>query len=274
MAGRIISTLALAAILGVLSGFVWSALLRRVRSLENSAFTTPAFVFILFGCVELLGFSGYIAALAFGATLGNIESFHSYPGLKRYLPAEPISMNEPERVFLGEVVFLLKTFFFVYVGLSVDLGNAQVIWIGCTATAIIFAVRIPAVFFSLERRTPRRDMSFLAAMAPKGLAAIVLASIPVQNHIPAGETIRAVVNVVVFASITLTSILAFLIERTPVGNAFHRIFSAYGKPLEEPLSGTALPEPAEPSEPADDSANTSAPQASSALAAAAAPDSR
>jgi hypothetical protein len=32
---------------------------------------------------------------------------------------EPITLNQQEHNFLGEVVFLLKTFFFVYVGVSI-----------------------------------------------------------------------------------------------------------------------------------------------------------
>src|SRR5947209_5731438 len=56
MAGQLISTLLMAGFAGAGFGFIWSVLLRRIRGLENSLFTTPAFVFVLFGIVELLGF--------------------------------------------------------------------------------------------------------------------------------------------------------------------------------------------------------------------------
>ena len=45
MIGQIFATLILAGLAGAGSAFLWSALLRRIRALENSIFTTPAFVF-------------------------------------------------------------------------------------------------------------------------------------------------------------------------------------------------------------------------------------
>lgn len=125
MIGQLISTLVLAGILGAVSAIAWSALLRRIRALENSMFTTPAFVFVLFGVMELLGYSGYVAAAVFGAVLGNMEVFHGIEWMRPYLPSEPIMLNKTERVFLAEVVFLLKTFFFVYVGVSIRPSEPQ-----------------------------------------------------------------------------------------------------------------------------------------------------
>lgn len=218
--GQIVGSIAIAIVAGAGSAFAWSALLRRVRHLENSIFTTPAFVFVLFGVVELLGFSGYIAAVAFGAALGNIETFHKGYWLNAFLPDEPITLNEPERVFLGEAVFLLKTFFFVYVGVSMQFTSLQTAYLALILTAIIFAVRIPAASIGLDRSTPVHDAAIVATMTPKGLAAVVLASIPLQRHLPDGEMLQSLTYWVVFLSIVFTSILSFLMERTPVSRLY------------------------------------------------------
>ena len=168
MMGQIVATLLMAGIFGALGAFLWSALLRRIRVLDNSIFTTPAFVFVLFGIVELLGFSGYVAAVVFGAVLGNIEVFHGIFWMRRLLPSEPITLNQQERDFLGEVVFLLKTFFFVYVGVSIRFADLQLVNAGLLLTALIFLVRIPAAWLGLSRTTTVRDASFVAIMSPKG----------------------------------------------------------------------------------------------------------
>ncbi len=169
MLGQIIATLVLAGFAGAASAFLWSVLLRRIRGLENSIFTTPAFVFVLFGLVEILGFSGYVAAAVFGAVLGNIEVFHGMAWMRRYLPSEAITLNETERVFLGEVVFLLKTFFFVYVGVSIKFTDSYLVYAGLALTILIFIIRIPAAWIGLDRTTPVRDASLVAIMSPKGL---------------------------------------------------------------------------------------------------------
>jgi cell volume regulation protein A len=228
MIGQIFATLILAGLAGVASAFLWSALLRRIRGLENSIFTTPAFVFVLFGIVEIFGFSGYVAAVVFGAVLGNIEVFHGLAWMRRYLPDEAITLNDQERNFLGEVVFLLKTFFFVYVGVSIRFTDLPLVYIGIAITGLIFLIRIPAAWLGLARSVPVRDASLVAIMSPKGLAAVVLAAMPLERQIREGDTLQSVTYSVVFLSIVLTSVLSFLIERTRLARVYAMVFRRFG----------------------------------------------
>ncbi len=228
MIGNLIATLLLAGLAGLAGAFLWSAMLRRIRGLENSIFTTPAFVFVLFGSVELLGFSGYVAAAVFGAVLGNIQVFHGIFWMRRYLPQDAITLNETERIFMGEAVFLLKTFFFVYVGVSIRFTDFRLVYIGLVLTVLIFLLRIPATWFGLDRRTtPRRDASLVAILSPKGLAAVVLASLPLEQHLAGGEALQAITYCVVFLSIVLTSVLSFLIERTRFADLYESLFRSF-----------------------------------------------
>jgi NhaP-type Na+/H+ and K+/H+ antiporter len=57
IAGQVVSSFVMASALGAIGAFFWSNMLARVRQLENSLFTTPAFVCIIFGLAELRGFS-------------------------------------------------------------------------------------------------------------------------------------------------------------------------------------------------------------------------
>ena len=229
MTGQIIATLIMAGIVGAVAGFIWSVLLQRIRALENSMFTTPAFVFVLFGIVEILGFSGYVTAVVFGAVLGNIEAFHATPWMRRYLPSEAITLNEPERVFVGEVVFLLKTFFFVYVGVSIKFTDLRLVYVALALTALIFLIRPLAAWIGLDRATPAHDASLISIMSPKGLAAVVLASIPLEQKLPGGEMLRDITYVVVFVSIVFTCVLSFLVERTFVGKLYTLPFRRFGQ---------------------------------------------
>lgn len=229
MAGHIISSFLLAGIFGGAGAFAWSAFLKQIRTFENPIFTTPAFVFVIYGLVEFLGYSGAIAALVFGVTLGNIEQFK--PSLlKPYLPAQPISLNETEKALFSEAVFLLKTFFFVYIGISVRLADTWSVSLGLLLTLALFLLRIVVVRLSVPRSTPRTDASLMAVMVPKGLAAAVLASIPLQEGIPGGEVIQNVTYAVVLFSIVLTSLLIFLLDKTRLARIYSRIFSDFAPP--------------------------------------------
>jgi len=224
--GNILASFLLAALFGVLSAYGWSILLHRVRTLQHSIFTTPAFVFVVFGVVEMLGYSGAIASLAFGVAIGNTELFR-LPLLQRYVPRDPIALNETEKIFFGEVVFLIKTFFFVYVGLSIRLTDFWSVFYGFLVTAMVYMLRVPVVRFSVQQSVPRRDAAFMAVMVPKGLAAAVLASIPLQRGIEGGEFIQNVTYAVVLFTIILNSALIFFLERTPLLNGYKLFFSNF-----------------------------------------------
>ncbi len=212
MAGGMLASFLLAGAIGAMGGFAWSLALTRIHGLQNSIFTTPAFVCVVFAVVELLGYSGAIAALAMGIVLGNLERIPA-----RILPISSealASLNATEREVFAEVVFLLKTFFFVYIGMSIRIGGWGDLLAGLLLTAALFAIRIPVVHAAL-RPSQASGSDALASMAliPKGLAAAVMASLPLQMGLPAGEALRNATFAVVLISIVASSLLVFLLER-------------------------------------------------------------
>lgn len=218
--GKILSSFTFAAFVGIAGAIGWSILLNRIRTIQNSIFTTPAFVFIVYGVAELLGYSGAISALLFGITLVNIEHFN-FTFLKKYIAHEPIALNQTERVFFSEIVFLLKTFFFVYIGLSIRLDSFTALMLGLILSVVIFASRIPIVRFSIKSPLPVFDKTIMAAMVPKGLAAAVLAGIPMQQGMLGGELVRNITYAVVLISIVMASVLIPLIS---TNNKFASIY--------------------------------------------------
>lgn len=225
--GQMIAAFILAAMLGVAGAFGWSILLNRMRTLQNTVFTTPAFVFIIYGIVELLNYSGPIAALAFGITLGNIDVLGP-PIMRNAISRKPISLNENERAFFSEAVFLLRTFFFVYIGISVRLQDWHWMMLGAGITGVLFLVRIPVVRMSVPRHTSTSDASFMATMIPKGLGAAVLASLPAQQGVAGGEIIQSVVFSIILCSTVFTTVLTFLVDKTFVSRIYGWIFKMLG----------------------------------------------
>lgn len=212
MLGQLIASFLVAAIIGALAACFWSATLQRVRHLENSMFLTPAFVFVIFSIAELLGYSGAIAALAFGIVLGNIQSF-SLSALRDLLRGRAVRLTQVEEAFFSEIVFLLKTFFFVYIGLSIRLTDLALLAIGVGIVGVLFLVRVPVVRMALGRIARGMDGALAAVMIPKGLAAAVLASLPAQAEVAGGAIIQDVVYAVILLSIVGTALLTFLLEK-------------------------------------------------------------
>jgi cell volume regulation protein A len=226
LAGDLIASFLVALVFGIIGAFIWSILLNRIHAIKNAMFTTPAFVFVIFGVVEVMGFSGAIAALAFGVTIGNIAQIR-FPVFKTLTVKEPVGLNETEKVFFSEVAFLLKTFFFIYLGISLELISSWLIIVGLVLTTVAFIIRLPAVRLVNKSLAPK-EASVMAVMVPKGLAAVVLASIPLQQGVTGGEIIKDVTYGVVLFSILLTSFLVILLEKTKLSNLYALVLSPKG----------------------------------------------
>ncbi|TVQ18389.1 MAG: sodium:proton exchanger [Bacteroidetes bacterium] len=225
MAFNILTGFAFSLLLGLVAGLTWSFLLNKVRNIHNSIFTTPAFVFIIYGIAELLGFSGAISALMFGITLANIDVI-PLPLLAKYTRHALHTFNDTEKVFFSEVVFLLKTFFFVYMGISMVLTDILSITIGFALNILLFILRIPVVRLSVRRTLPLEDRIVMAFMIPKGLAAAVLASLPFQYGMEGGELIQNITYSTVLISIVFNSALYIMYNRTEKLKWFYAFFLA------------------------------------------------
>ncbi len=229
--GDIISSLLLASVIGLAGGIVWTILLRRIKKFPNTAMTTLAYIFVLYGIAEFLGYSGAISALAFGITLANVknvpvEQIRKYT---RFGVRKAEELSQYEKTFFEEVVFLLKIFFFIYLGLCIKFTNVGIVLFGLLITVLIFLGRGIAVRFVMPKRVSIVDAEVMSVLIPKGLAAAVLASIPVQMEITGGEVVRDTAYIVVFFSILLSAILVTLLERKQrqVAGFYRRLLSVF-----------------------------------------------
>jgi cell volume regulation protein A len=238
--GRLMSSFVFALLIGGVGGFAWSLLLHRVRQLRYAIFTTPAFLLVLFGITEFLGFSGPVSALTFGMTLANAGT-NEVPLLKRKYNLTPLQHNETERAFFGEIGFLIKTFFFVYLGISTTLSDVGTLLLALLITGGLVIARMIAVRLSTRRAaTQRRDAVLMSMMVPRGTAAAVLAALPLQLAMPGGEMIQNLIYSVILVSIITTAVLLFLVERTPFATVVGVVFTGYAAVPYPPGEETTL----------------------------------
>ncbi len=221
--GNILSSFTMASLIGISGGIVWSGLLYNVRKLQNPIFMTPAFVFILYGISESMNFSGAITALAFGIAISNIEYFQ-FSFLKSFQKHGMLKLVPVERSFITEISFLLKTFFFVYIGVSIPFNNLIYILYGLIITICLFIARLILTRFIQLNRVNSYDKTIISFMIPKGLAAAALAAMPEQFGMPGGEEIKDITYAVIFLSISFTSIWILFIEHFPYLDIGYRKF--------------------------------------------------
>ena len=162
-----------------LIGYGWSRLLPILSEQQFWQVLTFSMVLLLYAATERLGGSGLLAVLGFGLALSNL------PSQRRTLIPSPFEFSSPgsephERIltFHAELSFLVRTFFFVLIGVVVQLSGLRDIWpLMLGVIGAIYLARYVAIQTSrlAWRGTGAAEREIILWMLPRGLITIVLA---------------------------------------------------------------------------------------------------
>jgi cell volume regulation protein A len=174
----IASRFSIGIVLGVIFGFIWLSVLKRIAKASYAYMLTLAVVLLAYAFSEFLGGSGSLCCLLFGIMLGNEKEI--YKILKMERPPNT-AVDAGLKRFESEVAFLLRTFFFVYIGLIVTIGNIITVITGVILSLMLLLVRFGAVTFATTRCNELvKERPIIGVMLTRGLAAAVLATLPMQ----------------------------------------------------------------------------------------------
>ncbi len=197
------STFSVGIVLGMTVGVLWIPIMRKMVKYEYSYLLDLAVLFLLYTLAEASGGSGALACLMFGIVLGNGKKVLSMLQFREL----GFQIDETTKQFHSLITFLIRTFFFVYIGLLVNVQDLGNILLGLALVAVILAVRPVVVHVTMRgvKEIRKRDKRIMSYMIPRGLAAAVLAYLPVSKGIPGTQG---------FADITFTVILATTVAAT------------------------------------------------------------
>jgi NhaP-type Na+/H+ or K+/H+ antiporter len=82
--------------------------------------------------------------------------------------------------FESEIAFLLRTFFFVYIGLIVTMPNVLTVISGMLLTLALVVVRVGTVYLATVRSELSKEIPMMSVLLTRGLASAVLATLPLQ----------------------------------------------------------------------------------------------
>jgi cell volume regulation protein A len=143
-----------------------------------------------------------IFALVFGVVLGNGVEFAKFLRIKR-----TVEIHDVMRKFHSQMSFLIKTFFFVYLGLMIAFDEPSIIVLGVVLSlALLFVRYIVVLLTSIGNRTMLASQGFLTSMLPRGLSAAVVAEIVVVAGIPNASVYPGIIMVVIVATVIISAI--------------------------------------------------------------------
>lgn len=209
--GGILSAFSIGAVIGLFAGIAWLFALNRLKGKPFDYMLTLAVLFLLYTFVESVSGSGAIAALFFGLVLGNGSAFSRMLKFEKRLGTPSLMKH-----FQAEISFFIRSFFFVYLGLIFYYNESTAIY-GAAIALILIVVRLVLVEVSTYGMmiTPY-EKNIMRVMAPRGLAAAVLAQLPKAYNLPNADFYSNAVFIVIMATVLYTSVATALLSRKPV----------------------------------------------------------
>ena len=216
--------------LGIGAGLIWAIVKKFWKGLDQLLFSGEAWSLFTYGVAELLNINGAIGVLALGFTLSNIQllprPFHLI------LSTE---IQQKELSLLSTLTFLLRTFFFLYLGLLIQFANITTVLLALILCVMIFITRYLCARIILRKKLyTRLDAMTIVAMGPRGLACAVLATLPLQKGIEQAEVVQNLIFSVIPLSILFTSIFVTLSENINFRNRMQSLFKTYDEPVQPP----------------------------------------
>lgn len=215
-------TFVVAIAVGFAFGFMWSNVLAFHPGESNEYIVTLAVLFLVYGATEVLGGSGPLSVLIFGLVLGNsrarrrVASIDPRPNqLHLMIPIGRAPVFGQQLIsFHHEVVFFIRAFFFVCLGVVLDLEifqDPRFLLGGILLALAVIASRAIGTFLVFSRSTlPAWDKLSIALMFPLGLIAAALSVIPYQQFGLAGtEHFPDYAAVVIVTTNILATLLVF-----------------------------------------------------------------
>jgi cell volume regulation protein A len=195
--------------IGGAAGFAWLWILTFIEGELYDDILTLAVLFLLYLAVESLQGSGAIFALVFGLILGNGMDFARFMRTKR-----TIEIHNTMMTFHSQISFIVKTFFFAYLGLMITFDDPSVIVPSiCLALALLLVRCIVVPAISIGKKSLLANTGILATMLPRGLSAAVVAEIVASSDIPNARLYPEIVTVVIATTVIISAVGILLFAR-------------------------------------------------------------
>mgnify|MGYP004001139359 CR=1 FL=1 len=218
---QLVSLFAVAGLVGLIGGVIWIFLILKVFK-EHNYMIAIAYLLLIYVITEFLSGNGAIAALFFGLILKNSKQLSSIiRGLlsskakdkKKALEGElGVSVTTPsEEYFYHQISFFLKTFFFVYIGIMIDISDWKALVIGIVLSFVLMGTRMASLL--LTKRMDDTHRTLVNAIFARGLAAAAIAQLAINAGIPHAFFLSKIAYVAITGTIVLSSVRVFLIKR-------------------------------------------------------------
>lgn len=210
-------------VVSFIASYLIILIFQNIRS-HTKLFLLIAVLLLLYGVGKEMHLSALIVILIFGLIIANMKLFFKGP-LGRWLQLEKANhIYEGLHVITMETAFVVRTFFFVIFGLSINLLSLNSLTVAIISGLIIASIYI--IRYLLLRPSIGEDINPQLYIAPRGLITILL-----FYKIPEAAKVEAFNSGVLLFIIIGTSLImtvAMILDKQKTGVAIKK---AEGKPI-------------------------------------------
>jgi cell volume regulation protein A len=188
-------------LVGLGFGVAWLVILERIKEKPNAYMLTLAMLFLTYVVATNLNGNGALSALFFGLIIGN-----SRPIAKQLKFRTTISIDNNVRDFHSQISFLIRSFFFVFTGLLFSFSSYFSVFIGLLLSVTFLGIRFVVVKVAVVKSELHEYESLMTIMFPRGLAAAVLASLPLTMLGSSYQIFPEIAFIVILTTIMITTV--------------------------------------------------------------------
>ena len=221
---EVVGALVISAIIGVIAAFMISKLLLSIRERPYADVLILGLVVLIYAASEQAGGSGALTTFLLGITLRNIETFSFWKkAIQKVSEGKPeeLKQEKPEdrlpslrwysKKFYAQLSFLMRTYFFAFLGMIFYVPSLTTCLMGLLLTASLLLARFLSTNIACAGVSlPRIDRFSMTFLCGRGLAAAVLASVLATYNLDFSWIIEQLATQVIIYTSLISALAAYL----------------------------------------------------------------
>ena len=223
---EIIGSIMLSLIIGFAAALLLSRIIASAQKKLYGDIMILGLVVLIYAVSEQIGGNGALTTFIFALTLRNVKQLMPWlrsmgsptdKDLKQVVESAEERMPSFKfysRKFYAQISFLMRTYFFAFLGMIFCIPSPDIFLIGISLTMMLLAARYLSTYLiGIKSTLSKRDKFLMSLICGRGLAAAVLASLIISYGLETLAVIQELTTQIIIYTSIISALAAYLSEK-------------------------------------------------------------